>query len=149
MNSAQTLFFFAGFTSLGAFLHLSFNFWNILHMIQAERLLCSCILRNAFASRIGSSEECECWLLFEFSALKYSSPNFHHTSYCTIWKVWDRNACGQLERSVVSFVLLYNCGFFLCCSLSFTLRMLWLWSTCSLWLSHRNAFVSLEAVRFL
>lgn len=68
-------------------------------------------------------------------------------------KVQDRNGHGQLERSVVSFgvtfVLLYSCGFFLLCSLSFTLHVLWLWSTCSLWLSHKNAFVSLQAVRFL
>lgn len=76
MNSAQTFFFRFYFPrSFPAFMIQFLGY-----LTQAERLLCSYILRNAFASRIGVSEECECWLLLEFSALKYSSPNFHHVS---------------------------------------------------------------------
>lgn len=148
MNSAQT-FFFAGFTSLGDFLLSSFNFWNILHTIWAERLSCTCILRNAFASRILGGV----WMLASACVFctKIFIPQFSLYIIVHHLKMWAGNARGQLERSVMSFevtfVLLYNCDFFLLCSLSFT--FLWLWSTCSFWLSHKNAFVSLQALRFL
>lgn len=63
------------------------------------------------------------WMLASACFLSWNvSPQFSPCILVHHLKVWDRNANGQLERSVasfgVTFVLLYDCGFFLLCSLS-------------------------------
>lgn len=152
INSAQT--FSVGFTSSGAFLHSSVNFWSLLRMIWAARLLCACIRRTAFASRIGVLEEGGCWLVLVVSALKFKflfpwlPPHVlvHHL------RARVRNARAQLKRSVGSFGVSLLCPavplWLLLFRLSFPLHVLCLWSTRSLWPSCRNAFVILQAVGF-
>lgn len=130
-----------------------FSFWSLFCMIWAARLLCACVPRTAFASRIAILEEGGCWLVLVASALRQQLLSPASTEYPSAPSQSTNSKClcqiGMKCSVLWSKLTLSHCtAVSLLFSLSFPLHVLRLWSTCFLWPLHRNAFVILQAVRF-